>query len=87
MNQMVNQIMGNQPQNNALMQAWNMIKACQNPKQALINALSQSQNSNNVLAVLKQCNGDPQKAFFEYAKMTGADGNELIQQLQSMGLK
>lgn len=79
--------MGNQEQNNPYVQAWNMIKAAQNPQQLLINALSQSKNGPDVLTVLKNCNGDTQKAFFEYARMTGADGNQLVQQLQSMGLK
>ena len=87
MNQMVNQIMGNQMQNTSLMQAWNMIKNAQNPQQLLINALSQSNDAQQVIDAFKRCNGDPQKAFFEYARVTGKDGSQLIQQLQSMGLK
>ena len=79
--------MGNQGQSNPYVQAWNMIKSCQNPQQALINALGQSKNGPDVLTILKNCNGDPQKAFFEYAKVTSADANQLVQQLQSMGLK
>lgn len=87
MNQMVNQIMGNQMQNASLMQAWNMIKTAQNPQQLLINALSQGNDSKEIIDILKRCNGNTQKAFFEYAKMKGTDGNQFIQQLQSMGFK
>ena len=74
-------------QNASLMQAWNMIKTAQNPQQLLINALSQGNDSQQVIDVFKRCNGDPQKAFFEYARITGKDGSQLIQQLQSIGLK
>jgi hypothetical protein len=79
--------MGNQMQNNSLVQAWNMVKTAQNPQQALINALSQGNDGQQILDILKRCNGDSQKAFFEYARVTGKDGSQLIQQLQSMGLK
>jgi hypothetical protein len=79
--------MGNQMQNSSLMQAWNMVKSAQNPQQLLINALSQGNDGKEVLDIFKRCNGDPQKAFFEYAKMKGTDGNQFIQQLQSMGFK
>lgn len=87
MNQMVNQIMGNQGQSNPYVQAWNMIKACKNPQQALINALGQSKNGPDIITILKNCNGNPQKAFYEYARVTGTDGDQLVQQLQNMGLK
>lgn len=87
MNQMVNQIMGNQAQSNPLMQAWNMAQSMQNPQKALMDALCQGKNSNEVLEIIRKNNGNFQKAFFEYAQMKGEDGNQLIQQLRSMGLK
>ena len=74
-------------QNASLMQAWNMIKTAQNPQQLLINALSQGNDAQQVMDIFKRCNGDPYKAFFEYARVTGKDGSQLIQQLQSIGLK
>ena len=74
-------------QNTSLMHAWNMIKTAQNPQQLLINALSQGNDSKEIIDILKRCNGNTQKAFFEYARVTGKDGSQLIQQLQSMGLK
>lgn len=79
--------MGLQAQSNPLIQAWNMAQAAQNPQQALMDALLKGRNSNEVMEVVRKNNGDFQKAFFEYAKMKGTDGNQLVQQLQSMGLK
>lgn len=87
MNQMVNQIIGQQTENNALLQAWQMAQACQNPKEALMNALAKSGNSGKIMTLLKQNNWDGQRTFFEYAQEQGIDGNQLVQQLRSMGLK
>ena len=87
MNQMVNQIMGNQMEQNPLMQAWRMAQATQNPSEALMNALIKTGNSGPILDLLKQNNWNAQRTFFEYAKEQGVDGNQLVRQLQSMGLK
>ena len=87
MNPMVSQIMGQQAEDNPLLQAWKMAQACQNPKEALMNALAKSGNSGKIMSLLQQNNWDGQKTFFEYAKEQGIDGNQLVQQLRSMGLK
>ena len=87
MNQMVNQIMGQQMQTNPLIQAWNMAQSAANPQQTLMDALSHGKNSNEVLEVVRKNNGDFEKAFYEYARIKGEDGNQLVQQLRSMGLK
>ena len=85
MNQMVNQIMGNQP--NPLKQAWEMAQSASNPQQALLTALANAKKGNEAMETLKRNNWNGEKAFYDFAKELGIDGNQLVQTLQSMGLK
>lgn len=87
MNQMLNQIMGQQAQDNPILKAWKIVQSAQDPQKALMDALLKGNNSDEVMNILKQNNFNAEKAFYDYAKLKGEDPNQLIQQLQSMGLK
>ena len=85
MNQMVSQIMDQQT--NPLKQAWQMAQSASNPQQALLTALASAKNGNEAMETLKRNNWNGEKAFYEFAKELGIDGNQVVQTLQSMGFK
>lgn len=59
-----------------------MVKSARNP-QAMMNQLIQSNpNLKNVMQIVNQSGGDPQKAFYELAKQKGINPSDILDMLK-----
>ena len=65
------------PTNNLI----NMLQNSNNPQQLIQNLVTQNPQITNIIN--KYGNGDPKTAFFEYARMTGQDPEQILSMLRN----
>ena len=65
------------PTNNLI----NMLQNSNNPQQLIQNLVTQNPQITNIIN--KYGNGDPKTAFFEYARITGQDPEQILSMLRN----
>lgn len=85
MNQLYQQMMGNQLLPNNISQIKNMMnlfKGAKNPQQMLMNMANQNPQMRQVMNLIQNSNKSPKDLFYEMAQQKGIDPNQIINMLQ-----
>ena len=85
MNQLYQQMMGNQSLPNNLQQIknmMNMFKGAKNPQQMLTNMANQNPQMKQIIDMVNNSNKSPKDLFYDMAKQKGVDPNQIISMLQ-----
>lgn len=59
-----------------------MVNGAQNPQLALNQLMTNNPQFKQVMDIIQQHNGDPQKAFYAVAEQKGIDPNEILNMLK-----
>ena len=76
---LLNQQTRNSNQNNNIL---TMLKSANNPQQMISNLISQNPQLTSLIN--QYGNGDPKTAFYEYARITGQDPNQVLDALKKL---
>lgn len=87
MNQLYQQMMGNQnqlvPTNlKQIQQMASMFKNAKNPQQLIMNMVNQNPQMKQMLEMLQNSNKSPKDLFYEMAQQKGVDPNQILSMLQ-----
>jgi len=62
----------------------NMMKGASNPQVMLQSMLKAHPQYQNVMRIVQQYGGDPQKAFYELAKQKGVNPDDILKMLKGL---
>ena len=63
-------------------QMMNTVSMASNPQSAIQNMIGNNPQLKQVMDVVQQSGGDPQKAFYQMVEQVGADPNEILNMLR-----
>ena len=76
------QLVRNNPMMQKVKQMMGMVNASQNPQMMMNQMLTSNPQFKQVMEIINQSGGDPQKAFYALAEQKGVDPNEILNMLK-----
>ena len=76
------QLFQSSPAMGNIKQMVNMIRGAQNPQALLNQMITNNPNAKQVMDLINQAGGDPQKAFYQLAKQKGVNPDDILNMLK-----
>lgn len=76
------QLMSSSPQMGAIKQMMNMVRGAQNPQAMMNQMLTSNPQMKQVMDIINEAGGDPQKAFYDLAKKRGVNPQDILDMMK-----